>query len=1231
MKPLPKAMTSWILAAIVLIFGRMTSAENEAENEVGRHHHHHHDGNGDSHFDFLMFTQIWPITGCLTWEDSWYTHTCTIDDTKTQWTIHGVWPTTKHIIGPSYCNDTYEFDPEQIRDLVPELEEKWTNVRDGTYEFGFWKHEWEKHGTCAMQLPSMGNEYLYFRKALELYSRYNVTEMMVQAGIVPGQNYSPDEVVERLSNVLTPGAVIKPAVNCAHDNYFENKLLYEVIFCFDKEFNLIGCEETAGGLYGSCQHEPMTYPNSTKSHPQDSISNTSKINVRKPVIKDETSNRYAGQKVKVVSSSVPEAIIDEAEEALDNEVEGHRRHHHHDSHFDFLMFTQIWPITGCLTWEDSWHTHTCTIDDTKTQWTIHGIWPTIKHKIGPSYCNDTYEFDPDLVQDLLPELEEKWTNVREGTDEYGFWRHEWLKHGTCAMQLPSMANEYLYFKKALELHRQYNVTEMLSQAGVVSGQVYTPDQVVDALTQAISVDAVIRPAVSCSRDKSFDNKLFYEVIFCFDKEFNLIGCEETAGGLYGSCEHNPMTYPDSIHAPHIRMPRDFIIKPAAPQSAAAAAAPAQAAADKDNDNIEFDYEGYVKAKDRPGPKMSKNMEKWGVQIEKAVKKSRKDGKEFSFMDFMKDSKQNGDPSPFDFMKPKPGKEGALSAGSGFDFMQFAQAGGPPGMGGGKGGGPGGFDFMQFMQGGPPGMGGGSKGSGSGGPGGMDFMGFASKFMNFGDFTDQDKLDKQFSKQFDQAKFDAAFSNKFSQDEMDQKFGNQDWDSMGAKFNQQAMKSGQMMGQKAGQTGRVEGTKMNSVFGQKDWTAFGAQVERAEKAARAENKDFDFASFMDEYRGLGASVQNSIADAEKPAAEEAKAAREAAAEPIKIAKEAAAQPVKMAKKAAAATGQSPPVDINSLVAMGKSLRASGQGNVAVGEDSDSSVGAAAMNLVKGLKPNQSIEDAADFDFLMITQIWPITSCLTWEDSGKEHTCTIDDSADLWTMHGVWPTKNKTIGPLYCNSTYKFDPEKIKDLIPQLEEEWTDVRNTSDKYNFWRHEWEKHGTCAMQLPAFGDEYRYFKKSLELHAHWNASRLLGVAGIEPGKTYYPQEVVSAVSNIFHPKGMIVPAINCAHDNDYPNRLFYEFIICIDKKFNPISCNMTAGGLYGSCMNRPMTFPDTINTSQWWRKNLVWIMFPLAIVMLLLACCLIHYMFFGRHRRGYSRIGVAQRRRRSRHNYYY
>ena len=35
---------------------------------LSRSHHHHHHRHHGTHFDFLMFVQLWPITSCIDWK-----------------------------------------------------------------------------------------------------------------------------------------------------------------------------------------------------------------------------------------------------------------------------------------------------------------------------------------------------------------------------------------------------------------------------------------------------------------------------------------------------------------------------------------------------------------------------------------------------------------------------------------------------------------------------------------------------------------------------------------------------------------------------------------------------------------------------------------------------------------------------------------------------------------------------------------------------------------------------------------------------------------------------------------------------------------------------------------------------------------------------------------------------------------------------------------------------------
>ena len=80
------------------------------------------------------------------------------------WTIHGLWPQYADGSYPSYCKKVV-FDLKDLQPIIDKLNIEWCSDK-GSAEH-FWKHEWEKHGSC-MYNTSM-TEFQYFNKALELF------------------------------------------------------------------------------------------------------------------------------------------------------------------------------------------------------------------------------------------------------------------------------------------------------------------------------------------------------------------------------------------------------------------------------------------------------------------------------------------------------------------------------------------------------------------------------------------------------------------------------------------------------------------------------------------------------------------------------------------------------------------------------------------------------------------------------------------------------------------------------------------------------------------------------------------------------------------------------------------------------------------------------------------------------------------------------------------------------
>ena len=79
------------------------------------------------------------------------------------WSIHGLWPQYSENKYPSFCKKI-DFNIETLNPILKELNENWYSNIDKNEDF--WKHEWEKHGSCVF---SEINEYEYFNKTLDLF------------------------------------------------------------------------------------------------------------------------------------------------------------------------------------------------------------------------------------------------------------------------------------------------------------------------------------------------------------------------------------------------------------------------------------------------------------------------------------------------------------------------------------------------------------------------------------------------------------------------------------------------------------------------------------------------------------------------------------------------------------------------------------------------------------------------------------------------------------------------------------------------------------------------------------------------------------------------------------------------------------------------------------------------------------------------------------------------------
>uniref|UniRef100_K7F537 Ribonuclease T2 n=1 Tax=Pelodiscus sinensis TaxID=13735 RepID=K7F537_PELSI len=127
-------------------------------------------------------------------------------------------------------------------------------------------------------------------------------------------------------------------------------------------------------------------------------------------------------------------------------------------------------------------------------------------------------------------------------------------------------------------------------------------------------------------------------------------------------------------------------------------------------------------------------------------------------------------------------------------------------------------------------------------------------------------------------------------------------------------------------------------------------------------------------------------------------------------------------------------------------------------------------------------------LILVHHWPVTVCKMNENDCKE-------PPQYWTIHGLWPEKVEE-----CNRTWHFNVNEIKDLLPDMRQYWPDILHSSlNRTQFWKHEWEKHGTCAATVESLNSQKKYFGKTLDLYQKLDLNSCVEYHTLEPAPTHW------------------------------------------------------------------------------------------------------------------------------------
>ncbi|KAL1816885.1 ribonuclease 2 [Daucus carota subsp. sativus] len=201
-------------------------------------------------FDYFKLSLQWPGTVCRNTRHCCASNGCCRgSNSPTEFTIHGLWPDYNDGTWPACCTKS-GFDVKEISTLKDALEKYWpsyscSKASTCSGKKGlFWAHEWEKHGTCSS--PVVKDEYSYFITTLNVYFKFNVTEVLYEAGYVPSnsEKYPMGGIISAIQNAFHA----TPEITCSQGAVEELRL------CFYKDFKPRDC---AIGL-GSSHHNGLS-------------------------------------------------------------------------------------------------------------------------------------------------------------------------------------------------------------------------------------------------------------------------------------------------------------------------------------------------------------------------------------------------------------------------------------------------------------------------------------------------------------------------------------------------------------------------------------------------------------------------------------------------------------------------------------------------------------------------------------------------------------------------------------------------------------------------------------------------------------------------------------------------------------------------------------------------------------------------------------------------------------
>jgi len=167
----------------------------------------------------------------------------------------------------------------------------------------------------------------------------------------------------------------------------------------------------------------------------------------------------------------------------------------------------------------------------------------------------------------------------------------------------------------------------------------------------------------------------------------------------------------------------------------------------------------------------------------------------------------------------------------------------------------------------------------------------------------------------------------------------------------------------------------------------------------------------------------------------------------------------------------------------------------------------------------------YEYLIMSQQWPPTVCKTLP-------CAREKIRETFGIHGLWP-ENTTE---FCsNDRYHKMPKALED---ELHIEWPNLKEGEEDEDFWKREWNKHGTYSRDK---FNQTEYFELALRIKKKVDLLELLKQGGIMPSddQRYSLMDIVNAVKDGINNSE---PGILCYYKNNETSNLLKEIRVCLE-----------------------------------------------------------------------------------------